>query len=149
MGNKYNFNKLAPKKDIAIDVYNEAFDFIFENDDILNVALTGPYSAGKSTVFLSYENSDKGKDKNYLHISLANFACATKKADNNDKESSAENNLEGRIINQLLYQIDSNDIPDSKSKIKIGKEYDSFFVGIVFKNEKTMNYHNNKLNHVF
>lgn len=61
----------------------------------------------------------------------------------------AENNLEGRIINQLLYQIDSNDIPDSKFKIKIGKEYDSFFVGIVFKNEKTMNYHNNKLNHVF
>lgn len=132
MGNKYNFNKLAPKKDIAIDVYNEAFDFIFENDDILNVALTGPYSAGKSTVFLSYENSDKGKDKNYLHISLANFTCATKKADNgNDKESSAENNLEGRIINQLLYQIDSNDIPDSKFKIKIRKEYDPFFIGII------------------
>lgn len=124
--NKLGFNKLSPKNDVSIDIYNDAFDFVFNNNDILNIALTGPYSSGKSTIFLSYENSDKGKDKTYLHISLADFTGRAKK-----EELLEENKLEGRIINQLLYQIDSKNIPDSKFRIKISKEYDSFITGIV------------------
>ena len=51
MGTKqYHFQKLTPVSDSNIDVYNSAIDFSFSNGDIKNVAISGPYSAGKSSV---------------------------------------------------------------------------------------------------
>lgn len=47
---QYHFQKLTPVSDSNIDVYNSAIDFSFSNGDIKNVAISGPYSAGKSSV---------------------------------------------------------------------------------------------------
>ena len=47
---KYHFEKLTPVNDIDISVYEEAIDYIFDNEDITNVAISGSYSAGKSSV---------------------------------------------------------------------------------------------------
>lgn len=53
------FKKLTPKDDIEIKVYEEALNFVFDNDDICNVAVSGPYSAGKSSVIESYKKKHK------------------------------------------------------------------------------------------
>ena len=41
------FQKLTPTDKVDLLVYEDAFKYIFENDDIKNVAISGPYSAGK------------------------------------------------------------------------------------------------------
>ena len=48
--NKIMFQKLTPIQDTDMNTYKEALDFVFENDDIKNVAISGAYSAGKSTL---------------------------------------------------------------------------------------------------
>ena len=48
--NKYKFERLTPVDDIDLNVYEEAIDYVFDNSDIKNVAISGAYSAGKSSV---------------------------------------------------------------------------------------------------
>ncbi|RAP68525.1 hypothetical protein ACZ87_03823 [Candidatus Erwinia dacicola] len=42
-----------------------------------NIAITGPYGAGKSTVILSYLNARLKKD--FINVSLADFSMSGKK----------------------------------------------------------------------
>ena len=64
MGNKgIKFNSLTP--DILEEnkqVYTDALDYAFSNDDIRNIAITGVYGAGKSTVWNTYKHN-KLKEK--------------------------------------------------------------------------------------
>ena len=46
----YHFERLTPIDDMDLNVYEEAIDFVFNNSDIKNVAISGAYSAGKSSV---------------------------------------------------------------------------------------------------
>lgn len=111
---KYNFEKLTLKDDVDIDVYEEAFNYVFESSDICNVAITGAYGAGKSSILASYKK--KHPEKQYLHISLAHF-----NSENNDAETGntvSESVLEGKILNQLIHQISSTNIPQTKFKVK-------------------------------
>ncbi len=41
------FQKLTPTSNVDLNVYEEGFEFIFSNDDIRNIAVSGPYSSGK------------------------------------------------------------------------------------------------------
>lgn len=68
---KYHFQKLTPINDADISVYEDAIDFVFQNNDVSNVAISGAYGAGKSSVFETYKK--KHTDKKFLHISLAHF----------------------------------------------------------------------------
>ena len=52
---KFFFEKLTPVKNADIAVYEEAIDFVFENPDITNVAISGAYSAGKSSIIETYK----------------------------------------------------------------------------------------------
>ena len=71
--NKYNFQKLTPIKNTELKIYKDAIDFVFHEVELKNVAITGPYSAGKSSVVETYKNVHP--EINFLHISLAHFAC--------------------------------------------------------------------------
>ena len=64
---KYQFEKLTPTNDMNLDVYEDAINYVFENPDIKNVAISGAYSAGKSSVLASYKK--KHSDLLFLHIS--------------------------------------------------------------------------------
>ena len=44
------FQKLTPDTEIDTSGYEEAFDFVFHNNDIKNVAISGPYGSGKSSL---------------------------------------------------------------------------------------------------
>lgn len=111
---KIQFQKLTPANDIDISVYEEAIDFVFENADITNVAISGSYSAGKSSVVQSYKR--KHTDKKFIHISLAHFQDSQKVKEEEIKESV----LEGKILNQLIHQIPSEQIPQTNFRIKRG-----------------------------
>lgn len=125
---KIHFEKLTPIKDVDLKVYKEALDFVFGNNEIKNIAITGSYSAGKSSVVESYKKYVS--DKKFLHISLANFerydqvetkedSRQEQEEKNNDiKSYIKESVLEGKILNQLLHQIDTSKIPQTNFKIK-------------------------------
>lgn len=107
--NKYHFEKLTPIDNVDMNVYENAIDYIFENNDIKNVAITGAYSSGKSSVLASYKK--KHQELQFMHISLAHF-------DTPDQEETKEPVLEGKILNQLIHQIPSDKIPQTNFRVK-------------------------------
>lgn len=114
MNNKQlSFQKLTPSDDIDIKNYKNAFDFIFKNSDIKNIAISGAYGAGKSSVLASYKK--KRNDINFIHISLAEYNPVDKKK---VPEFTTNSILEGKILNQLIHQIPSKDIPQTNFRIK-------------------------------
>ena len=109
----YNFEKLTPDKDADISVYEEAIEFVFDNSDVTNIAISGAYGAGKSSIIESYEK--KHDDKNFLHISLAHFEPTER---NESENSVKETTLEGKILNQLIHQIPVDRIPQTNFRVK-------------------------------
>lgn len=110
--NKYHFERLTPIDNMDLDVYEEAIDYVFNNPDVKNVAISGAYSAGKSSVLASYKK--RHNDLRFLHISLAHF----KSPDQEDETEVKESVLEGKILNQLIHQIPSDKIPQTHFRVK-------------------------------
>ena len=108
-----NFHKLTPKRDVDVSGYEEALDFVFSNDDIRNIAVSGAYSSGKSSVMESYREKH---NKNFISISLAHFGAEKTESDN--EKNNLEKTLEGKILNQLAQQIPVEKIPLSGLNIK-------------------------------
>jgi len=50
MKDKPNFEALTPISDLELGIYQDALDFVFDKDDLKNIAITGAYGAGKSSV---------------------------------------------------------------------------------------------------
>lgn len=113
VNSKYRvYEDMAPQSDIEnADVYFDALSWALKNKKIKNVALTGPYGSGKSSVIKSYLKMHPRIKS--LNISLATFDVI----DENDYDY--ETLIEKGILKQLFYKIDSNRIPQSRyRKIK-------------------------------
>jgi len=115
MENNIIFQKLTPTDTVKMEVYEEAFKYIFENADIKNVAIAGSYSAGKSSLLESYKK--KHNNKKFLHISLAHFEDTSGQNDR-DNVKDTETVLEGKILNQLIQQIKVENIPQTNFRVK-------------------------------
>lgn len=119
---KYKFHKLTPIRDTELNVYADSLDYVFRDDDLKNVAITGPYSSGKSSMLETYKAAHK--DKRFIHISLAHFETATSTStdvDTDEKEQVFEADIkavEGKILNQLIHQIEAKEIPQTHFKVK-------------------------------
>ena len=51
-------------KQFELNIYDHALDFIFKNDDVKNIAISGAYSAGKSSVLETYKKKhSRSKNK--------------------------------------------------------------------------------------
>lgn len=111
---KYIFEKLTPVTDSDISVYESAIDFVFEHDDVKNVAISGAYGAGKSSVLASYKA--KHPSIKFLHISLAHFQDNQNNI--NPDEPIKDSILEGKILNQLIHQIPAEKIPQTNFRVK-------------------------------
>lgn len=109
---EYFFQKLTPTDEADVSVYEEAIDFALKNNDITNVAISGAYSAGKSSVIESYKK--KHGELNFVHISLAHF----RNPDEEDANTVRESVLEGKILNQLIHQIPVEKIPQTNFRVK-------------------------------
>lgn len=113
--NKFHFERLTPTDSVDLNIYEEAIDYVFDNSDVRNVAISGAYSAGKSSVLASYKK--KHSDKSFLHISLAHFKSPNEKEETETTEVK-ESVLEGKILNQLIHQISSDKIPQTNFRVK-------------------------------
>ncbi len=111
MMNGYKFQKLTPSDSIEMGIYSNAMEYVFQNDDIRNIGISGTYGAGKSSMMETYEKENP--KKSFIHISLAHFE-ENEDVDDKNKEIA----LEGKIINQLIHQIEQNKIPQTNFKIK-------------------------------
>lgn len=142
--NKFKFNALTPETlDENKKVYTDALDSAFNNDEVKNIAITGIYGAGKTTVWRTYV---KERDlSNIITVSLGKYEdsfdydeCISK-FDEKDEENGIknqggeicdeskksdldnDNRIEKQIINQILSQIDPKKIPLSKYRYKTNK----------------------------
>lgn len=135
--------------DIMIE-YTNMLNYAFSEDEVRNIAITGNYGTGKSSVWKTYfeetlENNNSkniykktfnkksGEDKRVnsneiIFVSLAAFknpeVCENARDEDNDKKSLL-NKVEQKIVDQIYYQIDEDDIPNVKKK-KITKT--EFFI---------------------
>ncbi|WP_057491096.1 YobI family P-loop NTPase [Streptococcus orisasini] len=111
------FKKLTPINDADIDQSHiDAVDFAIEDPDVLNVAISGNYGSGKSSFIETYKERHNKKNKTFLHISLAHFNSEDGIEDKQQIKQSTDktekdNVLEGKIVNQLLHQIEADKIP--------------------------------------
>lgn len=107
--NKYNFEDLMPKIDIEKNKqYCESIDWAIRNKKIRNIALTGVYGAGKSTILNTYIKEHN--EYNYLNISLSNF----KELEGEDILSNESINIEKAILKQMFYKEKNTTIPYSR-----------------------------------
>lgn len=102
------FEKLTPTDNVDLRVYEPAIDFAFE-EDINNIAITGAYGVGKSSVLESY--AKKHSEYSFLHISMTNFE------EEEDKDR-VVTKIEGNILNQLIHQISPNVIDQTRFRRK-------------------------------
>lgn len=123
--NNTTISSLAPKvltkgKDIEkIQPYLERLKETIDTEWINNIALTGSYGSGKSTVIKTFKNLHPQYE--YLNISLAAFN--KKKNDENDtpadkktQKEELERLLEVSILQQIFYHVKPTEIPESRFK---------------------------------
>lgn len=126
----YKFQKLTPFSDVELGVYKNAIDFVFANDDLKNVAISGQYSAGKSSLVESYKK--KHSNIKFVHISLAHFRAIEEAETNEPSKDINETALEGKILNQLIHQINADDIPQTHFKVKKKIKTNSIVINTIF-----------------
>jgi len=109
-GIQSKFVNLAPTDDAdKAGVYSEAILFATSDAKISNIALTGPYGSGKSSIIQSFLKKYR---RPALHISLAAFVP---EADSDDDKVSRQE-IERSILQQMLYGADANKLPLSRFK---------------------------------
>lgn len=139
------------------EVYMDALQEALQNPDIKNVAVTGPYGSGKSSVIRTFFDRHNGEYK-HITITLANFLdnniqentttqeqqeqTATKKGNNTPKGSEdtipktstitgddLEQLIERSIVQQLFYSVNDSSIPASHfKKIKKQDKFELFCI---------------------
>jgi ABC-type dipeptide/oligopeptide/nickel transport system ATPase subunit len=110
-------NTLAPKilteqRDLdRVKPYLENLKNAIDTSSINNIAITGSYGSGKSTILRTFEN--QYKQYKYLNISLASF---TDNKEEKNGEQAFERRLEISILQQMFYHVAPSVIPDSRFK---------------------------------
>ncbi|HCO9929697.1 TPA: hypothetical protein OCF76_001189 [Escherichia coli] len=126
----YKFQKLTPFSDVELGVYKNAIDFVFANNDLKNVAISGQYSAGKSSLIESYKKSHS--NIKFVHISLAHFRSIEEAETNEPSKDINETALEGKVLNQLIHQINADDIPQTHFKAKKKIKTNNIVINTIF-----------------
>ncbi|QOV70877.1 hypothetical protein [Citrobacter sp. BDA59-3] len=105
--------------------YIDALNFAYEQRDIRNIAVTGPYGAGKSSVIKTWCKAKDGALR-VLTVSLADFDMQnyaddanTSSAEGSKEEekktiSSVEKSIEYSILQQILYKNKKHELPYSR-----------------------------------
>ncbi|WP_410742746.1 YobI family P-loop NTPase [Citrobacter koseri] len=104
------YDTLAPKtiNDGSMREYFIALKYALSQKDVRNIAITGSYGAGKSTVissFMKYHCDDK-----YINVSLAGFDMT----ENETTVSPTHQEVELSILQQILYKENREKLPDSR-----------------------------------
>lgn len=107
------FMSLSPTVVEKLDkVYVDALDFVIENENIKNAAISGHYGSGKSSIWQTCKNMRN--INNVIYISLGDYCQG-------DEEGNSISRIEKQILTQILTQVNQKDIPLSKYKLKSNK----------------------------
>lgn len=115
-----NYQSLTPIDNADEDkTYSNAIEWALENRNtrnIKNIALTGSYGSGKSSILKTFQKNNQSCEYKFLNISLATF-----KDEINDKPESKNDDellrlIELSILQQIFYHVENNKIPDSRFK---------------------------------
>ncbi len=102
------YEDLAPSHNVNLEKYSSAMGYALNNPHIFNIAVTGNYGSGKSSILKSYEHEHP--EHRYLNISLASFDDSV-----NNKEETRKL-IEVSILQQIFYRVKHSKIPDSRFK---------------------------------
>jgi hypothetical protein len=115
-----DYQSLTPIDNADEDkTYSNAIEWALENrnkKNIKNIALTGSYGSGKSSILKTFQKNNPNCEYKFLNISLATF-----KDEINDKNEQKNNDellrlIELSILQQIFYHVENNKIPDSRFK---------------------------------
>ena len=117
------YRDLAPVDIIENDdEYIKALNWAFQNKKVKNIALSGPYGSGKSSIIETFlrKNDEDGSVENKirssaLKISMATFLQGdTSTNDPNKKIRIDADEVEKGILKQLFYKVNPSKIPQSR-----------------------------------
>jgi hypothetical protein len=116
-------------------IYSEALKFATNNANVSNIALTGPYGSGKSSIIKTFL---KTYTRPVLPISLAAFlpeVDASVTTDHTEgrrpqKASVSKQEIERSILQQMLYGADANSLPLSRFKRIRSPQWWSRFISL-------------------
>lgn len=137
------FHPLTPIDNIEDNkIYQDALEFALQQDAVKNIAVTGPYGSGKSSVIQSFFKNSPNKYK-VITLSLASFRDCDEESGQADqqkqpKQADEQGNcpkekkrspeylklqrlIEISLLQQLFYHEKDNKLPDSQFK-KIKKQ---------------------------
>lgn len=125
-----SIDSLAPKiiKDQdqlkKIEPYITSISRALDTDSINNIAITGSYGSGKSTILKTFQFHNP--EYQYLNLSLASFK------DNKEDKEDFERRLEVSILQQMFYHVSPNEIPDSRFKRIINLTWKKLAIQTIF-----------------
>lgn len=104
--------------------YMQALNWALRNrkkQDIKNIALTGPYGSGKSSILKTFQNRNKVRGLKFLNISLATFKEEKIRKNEAGEEIEMDRTdllrrIEISILEQIFYHENDRKIPDSRFK---------------------------------
>ncbi|EIA3843918.1 hypothetical protein K7F63_002679 [Listeria monocytogenes] len=115
---------------VNMDLYKEALDVALQNENNTNIALSGSYGSGKSSIIESYKKQCDDNNNKFLHISLGQYDTdMNNEGERCDDTKVKEKEIEGKIINQLLHQINTSQIPQTIFKVK--RKTHKMFLGLL------------------
>ncbi len=113
----------------SVEPYLDRISQALAAKDINNIAITGNYGSGKSTIIKTFQHLNKNKYK-YLNISLASFT------EIEHPDDDFERRLEISILQQMFYRVRPSIIPDSRFKrirtLKSKTLFSIAFLGVVW-----------------
>lgn len=121
---KTDYVDLAPLTDVAdCEEHIKALRWSLSNPRIKNVALTGPYGSGKSSVIQTFlERNPAIRDKS-IQVSLATFF---------DNGTLTDLDVEEGVLKQLFYKVEQRRIPQSRyrkiHKVSYGRIFFETFI---------------------
>lgn len=112
------YQALSPISDTKDQQYLTAIQWALENrkeKDIKNIAITGPYGSGKSSILKTFKKQNTNDELKFLNISLATFK------EDLTNEASGDNGkllqlIELSILQQIFYHEEDKNIPNSRFK---------------------------------
>ena len=114
-------------------IYSDALTYATNNPNVTNIALTGPYGSGKSSIIKTFLTR---YERPVLQISLAAFlpevdgSVSTTEDRRPQRGTVSKQEIERSILQQMLYGADANNLPLSRFKRIQSPRWSSWFISL-------------------